>query len=146
MKNGTMREENANAAPNSRCQCSVSTSLRNANPDPRSTIPNAASHSGSAAAVMTAANAAGNAVQKMTRMKISHTWLASQTGVIVSSISCRGARPRWSPPASRSHSPPPKSAPPSAAYKVSPVSKIPPTTSVIMPGRRVASGAPASAR
>ncbi len=50
MKNGTMREENANAAPNSRCQRSAWTSLRNAKPAPRSTIPNAASHSGSAAA------------------------------------------------------------------------------------------------
>ena len=73
MKNGTMSEEKAKVAPNRRCQCSVSTSLRKAKPAPRSTIPKAASHSGRAAAVMTAAKAGGKAVQKMTRTKMSQT-------------------------------------------------------------------------
>src|SRR5262249_7612107 len=84
---------------------------------------------GGGGVVIPAANACGNAVQKMTRSKTSQTWLASHTGVIDSSIRARGARPRWSPPASRSHRPPPKSAPPSTAYKVIPASRIPPTTS-----------------
>ena len=79
--------------------------------------------------VITAANACGNAVQKMTRSKTSQTWLASQTGVIDSSIRARGARPRAVVPASRSHRPAPKSAPPSTAYKVIPARRIPPTTS-----------------
>ena len=90
MKNGVSSEENAKVAPSARCRLSRLTSLRNANPAPRSTIPASASHSGSAAAVITAANACGNAVQKMTRAKTSQTWLASHTGVIDSSI--RAAR------------------------------------------------------
>lgn len=40
---------------------------------------------------MMAANAGGNAVHSSTRMKTSHTWLASQTGVMDSSMSARGA-------------------------------------------------------
>ena len=115
MKNGVSSEEKANTAPRARCRLSRETSLRNAKPAPRSTIPSTASQIGSAAAVITAANASGKAVQKMTRAKMSQTWLASHTGVIDSSISRRGARPRRSPPATRSHSPPPKSAPPSVA-------------------------------
>jgi hypothetical protein len=115
MKNGVTSEENAKVAPRARCALSPETSLRNANPAPRSTIPASASHSGSATVVITAANACGNAVQKMTRSKTSQTWLASHTGVIDSSISARGARPRRSPPASRSHRPPPKSAPANTA-------------------------------
>ena len=115
MKNGVTSEEKAKAAPAARCRGSGDSSLRNANPAPRSTIPATASHSGSAQVVITAANAAGKPVQKMTRSKTSQTWLASHTGVIDSSISARGSRPRRSPPASRSHRPPPKSAPPSTA-------------------------------
>ena len=127
MKNGVSSEEKAKVAPAARCWGSRDSSSRKANPAPRSTIPARASHSGSAAVVITAANACGNAVQKMTRSKISQTWLASHTGVIDSSINARGARPRRSPPASRSHRPPPKSAPPSTAYKVTEASRIPPT-------------------
>ena len=127
MKNGVSSEEKAKIAPNARCAPSPETSLRKAKPAPRSTIPASASHSGSAATVITAANACGNAVQKMTSAKTSQTWLASHTGVIDSSINCRGARPRRSPSASRSHRPPPKSAPPSTAYRVTEASKMPPT-------------------
>src|SRR6202046_4687500 len=59
MKNGTMSEEKAKAAPNRRCQRSVSTSLRKAKPAPRSTIPKAASHSGRGGAGVTGAEAGG---------------------------------------------------------------------------------------
>ena len=42
---------------------------------------------------MIAPNAFGNAVQRTTRMKISQTWLASQTGVRECWISTRGRSP-----------------------------------------------------
>ncbi len=65
---------------------------------------------------MIAPKASGNAVQRTTRMKISQTWLASQTGVSERWIRARGAAPlRSSKPASRSQKPPPKSAPPNSA-------------------------------
>ena len=131
MKNGVSREENANTAPARRCGPSRVISLRKANPAPRSTIPASASQIGSASVVITEANACGNAVQKMTRSNTSQTWLASQTGVIDSSISPRGARPRAVVPASRSHRPPPKSAPPRTAYKVTEASRMAPTAAAI---------------
>jgi hypothetical protein len=115
MKNGVSSEEKAKVAPATRCRLSRVISLRKAKPAPRSTTPPTASQSGSAAVVITAANASGNPVQKMTKMKTSQTWLASHTGVIEASIRARGARPRRVVPASRSHRPPPKSAPPSTA-------------------------------
>ena len=115
MKNGVSTEENAKVAPAALAKPSREICLRKANPEPRSTIPPKASHRGRAATVITGAKASGKAVQKMTRSKTSHTWLASHTGVIDSSINWRGRRPRWSPPASRSHRPPPKSAPPKTA-------------------------------
>ena len=93
MKNGVSSEEKAKVAPSARCAPSPETSLRKAKPAPRSTIPASASHSGSAATVITAANACGNAVQKMTSAKTSQTWLASHTGVIDSSISCARRAP-----------------------------------------------------
>jgi hypothetical protein len=63
----------------------------------------------------TAEKPEGNAVQKTTSVKISHTWLASHTGPMARSISARGRSPRVAPPAARSQNPVPKSAPPSSA-------------------------------
>ena len=57
----------------------------------------------------------GKPVQKITRTKISQTWLASQTGPIERLISPRTRAPRSAPPAVRSQNPAPKSAPPSTA-------------------------------
>ena len=62
-----------------------------------------------------ASKAEGKPVQSTTSTKISQTWLASQTGPIAQSISSRGRRARSPPPASRLHSPAPKSAPPKTA-------------------------------
>lgn len=78
-------------------------------------MPNRAMTIGIHNVVITAANAAGNAVQRMTRMNTSQTWLASQTAVTERSITSRGPVPRRSPTASRSQTPPPKSAPPVTA-------------------------------
>ena len=44
------------------------------------------------------ANASENAVQRVTSMKMSQTWFASQTGPIAQSISPRARRPRSLPP------------------------------------------------
>ena len=63
----------------------------------------------------TDSNAEGKPVQDTTSTKISQTWLASQTGPIAQSISSRGRRARSPLPASRLHSPAPKSAPPKTA-------------------------------
>ena len=71
-----------------------------------------------------ASNADEKPVQSTTSTKISQTWLASQTGPIAQSISSRGRRPRSPPPASRLHSPAPKSAPPKTAYIVTPIRRI----------------------
>ena len=71
-----------------------------------------------------AANAGGNAVHSSTRTKTSQTWLPSQTGVMDSSMSSRGAAPRSAPPASRSQIPPPKSAPPNSAYAAMTTNRI----------------------
>ncbi len=43
-------------------------------------------------------NAVGNPVQRTTSMKMSQTWLASQTGPIAQSINARGRRPCSPPP------------------------------------------------
>ena len=64
---------------------------------------------------MTDAKASGNAVQRVTSMKISQTWLASQTGPIAQSISARARLPRSPPPATSAQNPEPKSAPPKTA-------------------------------
>ena len=61
------------------------------------------------------AKAVGKAVHSTTSTKISHTWLASQTGPIAQSIRARGRLPRSPPPASSDHRPAPKSAPPNTA-------------------------------
>jgi hypothetical protein len=58
------------------------------------------------------AKASENAVHSTTRTKISHTWLASQTGPITQSISSRTRRAALAPPATRLQKPAPKSAPP----------------------------------
>ena len=124
MKNGVISEEAAKVAPVSCCSRIRSAVCRNANPTPRSTMPSSDRLSGTNSAVMMAANAGGNAVHSSTRMKISHTWLASQTGVIDSSISSRGRAPRSGPPATRSQIPPPKSAPPNSAYAARTTNRI----------------------
>ena len=58
------------------------TSLRNAKLEPRSTMPSAASESGTNSVSVIDANASENPVHSTTRQKISHTWLASHTGPI----------------------------------------------------------------
>lgn len=105
-------EEDANATPLRRCSAVCIDTLRNANPDPRSTIPKTAIPSGMYSVVMIAANAVGNPDHRMTRQKISQVWLASHTGPMARSISARARAPRAAPPAVRSHRPTPKSAPP----------------------------------
>ena len=61
------------------------------------------------------AYADGKAVHITTKMKISQTWFASQTGPIERSMTARGRAPRRAPPAVRSQNPAPKSAPPNTA-------------------------------
>ena len=63
-----------------RCSATCGTTLRNANPEPRSTMPSAASDSGTNIVRVIDANAVGKPVQRTTRQKISQTWLASHTG------------------------------------------------------------------
>ena len=65
---------------------------------------------------MIAAKALGKPVHSTTSTKISHTWLASHTGVIERSTRSRTGAPFFSSkPAVRSQKPPPKSAPPKIA-------------------------------
>ena len=101
----------------------------NANPAPRNTTPSAARLSGMNRVEKIASNADEKPVQSTTNTKISHTWLASQTGPIAQSTSSRGRRPRAPPPASRLHSPAPKSAPPKTAYIVTPIRRTTATAS-----------------
>ena len=82
---------------------------------PRRMIPSAARNSGTISVSKIAPNATGNAVQVITSTKISHTWFASQTGLIERWIRPRTRPPRAAPPAVRSQKPAPKSAPPSTA-------------------------------
>ena len=129
MKNGVSREASpknrtANARPRARRAV-----CWNANPDPRSTIPSAARLSGMKSVEKIDSNAVGNPVQSTTSVKISHTWLASQTGPIAQSINARGRRPPSPPPASRLQTPAPKSAPPKTAYIVAPTRRTPATAS-----------------
>ena len=114
-KNGVSTDEIAKAAPAARRPRSVLATLRKAKPEPRSTMPSAASASGMNSVDITDEKAMPKAVQETTRTKISQTWLASQTGPIECSISARGRSPRLSPPATRSQKPAPKSAPPNSA-------------------------------
>ena len=89
-----------------------------------------------------ASNAEEKPVQSTTMTKISQTWLASQTGPIAQSISSRGRRPRSPPPASRLHSPAPKSAPPKTAYIVAPIQRTTATAVALLirPPRRQVRG------
>src|SRR6476646_294743 len=105
---GTSTDERAKAAPKLRRSRVRNTVLRNAKLEPRSTMPNAARVSGTNKVSVIDAYASGNAVHKMTNMKINHTWLASQTGPIEWSITSRGRSPRSAPPATRSQNPAPK--------------------------------------
>ena len=113
-------DETAKTAFAARCAAGPLATGRKANAAPRRTIPSAASVSGTNSVDMIAANAGGNAVQRITRSKISQVWFASQTGPIASAMSARGAAPRLAPPAARSQKPAPKSAPPKTAYAVRP--------------------------
>src|SRR5580700_69823 len=83
-------------------------------------IPTAARVSGTYNVDMIGANALGNPVHNVTRTKINHTWFASQTGPIDSSMSSRAGAPRCADPATRSQKPAPKSAPANNAYSVMP--------------------------
>src|SRR4051794_31980638 len=79
-QNGTTTDEIANAAPKSRCSASRGTTLRNANPEPRATIPSTAIDNGTNIVNAMDENTVGNPVQSTTRQKINQTWFASHTG------------------------------------------------------------------
>ena len=70
-------------------------------------MPSPASDHGTASVVMMALNARGNPVHSMTITKMSHTWLASQTGPIERSIWRRARSAISLRPAVRSHTPAP---------------------------------------
>src|SRR5690349_4277205 len=71
--------------------------------------------SGMCRTVPNAANAGGKQTNSMTTTTMSQTWFASQIGPIAfATSSC--CRFRRGPDASRSHTPPPKSAPPNSTY------------------------------
>ena len=114
-KNGTSTDDSANTAPSVRASRIVAAWPRSANAAPREMIPSAARKSGSDSVEKIEPNATGNAVQAITSTKISHTWLASHTGLIERWTMPRTRPPRASPPAVRSQKPAPKSAPPSTA-------------------------------
>jgi hypothetical protein len=78
-------------------------------------MPTAASVSGTYNVDMIGANALGKPVHSVTSTKINHTWLASHTGPIDSSINSRVGAPRSASPAKRSQKPAPKSAPAKSA-------------------------------
>ena len=111
-KNGVTTEERAKAAPKSRRSAGSVTDLRKAKAEPRRMTPKATAVSGTESVAMIAANAEGNAVHTTTRAKMSQTWLASHTGPIECSMRARWRAPDSAPPATRSQSPAPKSAPP----------------------------------
>ena len=115
MQNGTITDDDANAAPKLRSLDVRVTSLRNAKLEPRNTMPSAASDSGTNSVSVIDANASGKPVHSTTRQKISQTWLASHTGPIEWAMTARGRAPRSAPPAMRSQNPAPKSAPPNTA-------------------------------
>ncbi len=78
-------------------------------------MPSAATLSGTNSVVKMRAKAPGKPVQSSTRAMISQTWLDSQTGPMERSIRRRAGAPAAAAPASRSQTPPPKSAPASTA-------------------------------
>ena len=114
-KNGVTTDEAAKTAPARRRPAGPVARGRNAKAAPRKTIPRAARLSGTNRADMIAAKAGGNAVQRMTRSKMSQVWFASQTGPMDVAIRVRAASPRSPSPATRSQKPAPKSAPPNTA-------------------------------
>ena len=73
MQYGTSTEDEANAAPKFRFQLVRVTALRNANPEPRSTMPSAAIVSGTKTVSVIDAYASGKHVQSTTQVKISQT-------------------------------------------------------------------------
>ena len=110
--NGVTSDAMPNTRVHTRCHpVSGSPYARNANAAPRITIPAIAMPNGTYSAMLSAANAGGNAANSTVTTKISQTWFASHTGPIAEEISER-SRSRSDPWASRSHTPPPKSAPP----------------------------------
>src|SRR5215207_7478039 len=113
---GTRTEETAKVAPKARWSRIRDTALRKAKLAPRSTMPSAASVRGTNIVHVIDAYASGKHVQRTTKAKINHTWLASHTGPIEWSTTSRGRVPRFAPPAVRSQKPEPKSAPPKMAY------------------------------
>ena len=114
-KNGVTIDDNANITPKRRASPIVAENLRNANAAPRSTMPRPTSAHGTTSVVMIATNASGKPVHRNTITKISHTWLASHTGPRLASMRARSGPPLRGPPAVRSHTPVPKSAPPKIA-------------------------------
>ena len=112
MKNGVRSDEMPKRRSATCLPFSVRAVCWNANPEPRSTIPSAARLSGMNRVEKIEPNASGNDVHSTTRMKMSHTWFASQTGPITQSMSSRARRPRSPLPAMRLQKPAPKSAPP----------------------------------
>ena len=101
-----------NIRPNLRCPGSPDMSReRNANAEPRNTTPTRNNVSGTCSATEIAANAGGKPLNSMTMTRISQTWFASHTGPIAAATARRCAAARG-PRASRSQTPPPKSAPP----------------------------------
>ena len=124
MKNGVITDEAANrCSAKLRSRGRLTTSWK-AKPEPRRTIPSAARHSGMNSVDITASKATENAVHSTTRMKISQTWLASQTGPIAESTSLRARSARSPLPPTSDQNPAPKSAPPKTAYSVAPTQRI----------------------
>ena len=84
---------------------------RKVNAAPRSTMPTSITVSGMCSATESAAQAGGKQTNSRTTTTIIQTWLASQMGAMARAMRSRCA-PARGPRASRSHTPPPKSAPP----------------------------------
>ena len=140
-QNGTTIDDAAKAAPKFRRELVFVTALRNANPDPRRTIPRAAMLSGTNSVSVIDAYASGKHVQSTTNEKISQTWFASHTGPIACSITDLGRSPVVGPPATRSQKPAPKSAPPNSAYAKMPTNST--TAAAVLMPRRPAARRPA---
>src|SRR5215212_3007365 len=81
-QNGMSTEESANSAPSPRASRIVAAWPRIAKAAPRKMIPSAARKSGIERVEKMDPKATGNAVHTITSTKISHTWLASHTGLI----------------------------------------------------------------
>src|SRR3954462_14721905 len=81
-QNGISTDESANSAPSPRASLMVAAWPRIANAAPRKMIPSAARKSGIDSVEKTEPNATGKHVHRITSTKISHTWLASHTGLI----------------------------------------------------------------